>query len=58
MMTEALQVLDFKPDFLWSKERSSTSGHIIVDSTSGATQNLVQSDNDTAEDTCRYYSSI
>ena len=29
---------DFKPDWLWVKERNSTSGHILVDSTRGATK--------------------
>ena len=40
----------FQPNFLWVKERSATSGHIIVDSIRGATK-FIQSHNNTAEDT-------
>jgi hypothetical protein len=40
----------FQPNFLWVKERSATSGHIIVDSIRGATK-FIQSHNTTAEDT-------
>jgi len=40
----------FQPDWLWVKERSATSGHIIVDSIRGATK-FIQSHNTTAEDT-------
>jgi len=41
---------DMQPDLVWAKERSSTSGHIIVDAVRGAT-NFIQSHNTTAEDT-------
>ena len=41
---------DMQPDMVWAKERSSTSGHIIVDAVRGAT-NFIQSHNTTAEDT-------
>ena len=39
-----------QPDLVWAKERSSTSGHIIVDAVRGATK-FIQSHNTTAEDT-------
>jgi len=41
---------DFKPDFLWIKQRSATRGHIIVDSNRGATKRL-RPDEANAEDT-------
>ena len=41
---------DMQPDMVWAKERSSTSGHIIVDAVRGATK-FIQSHNTTAEDT-------
>ena len=41
---------DFKPDWLWIKQRSDTRGHIIVDSSRGATLRL-RPDSVNAEDT-------
>lgn len=40
----------FQPDWVWIKERSATSGHILSDSVRGATK-FIQSHNATAEDT-------
>ena len=40
---------DFKPDWLWLKERSSTSSHQLVDSTRGSSL-AVMSDSNAAED--------
>ena len=41
---------DFKPDWLWIKQRSATRGHIIVDSSRGATLRL-RPDSNNGEDT-------
>jgi hypothetical protein len=41
---------DFKPDWLWIKQRSAVRGHIIVDSSRGATLRL-RPDESNAEDT-------
>ena len=49
-ITNSANAGNFKPDFLWVKERSSTSGHILVDSSRGA-NNFIQTHNTTAEDT-------
>ena len=41
---------DFKPDWLWIKQRSAERGHIIVDSSRGATKRI-RPDSNAAEDT-------
>jgi len=41
---------DFKPDWLWIKNRSSTNGHALVDSTRGATK-VIRSQATNAEET-------
>ena len=41
---------DFKPDWLWIKNRSSTNGHALVDSTRGATK-VIRSQAANAEET-------
>ena len=49
-LTNTANAGDFKPDFLWIKQRSATRGHIIVDSNRGATKRL-RPDEANAEDT-------
>ena len=41
---------DFKPDWLWLKNRSSTNGHALVDTTRGATK-VLRSNATNAEET-------
>jgi hypothetical protein len=48
--TNAITGVGFQPDFVWIKERSSTSSHNLVDAVRGATKR-VSSDNTGAEDT-------
>jgi hypothetical protein len=47
--TNAVTGVGFKPDWIWVKERSSTSGHRLADTTRGATKSL--SSNDTGSET-------
>ena len=47
--TNAVTGVGFKPDWIWVKERSSTSGHRLADTTRGATKSL--SSNDTGLET-------
>jgi len=39
--TQAITGVGFQPDWLWIKERSSTSGHVLLDSNRGASKFLV-----------------
>ena len=48
---------DFKPDWLWIKERTATSSHTLVDSTRGA-GNILLSDNNDAEASAPAVSSL
>ena len=48
---------DFKPDWLWIKERTATSSHTLVDSTRGA-GNILLSDNTNAEASAPAVSSL
>ena len=47
---------DFKPDWLWIKERSSTSSHLLFDSTRGTNKKLTSNSTD-SEETFAYLSS-
>jgi len=47
---------DFKPDWLWIKERSSTSSHLLFDSTRGTNKKLTSNSSD-SEETFAYLSS-
>ena len=48
-LTNSANAGDFQPDWLWLKERSSTSSHMLHDSTRGASKAVI-SDTDAAED--------
>ena len=48
--TNAITGVGFQPDFIWIKERSSTSSHNLVDAVRGVTKR-VSSDNDGEEET-------
>ena len=48
---------DFQPDFLWIKERSSTSAHLLFDSTRGTDKKVNSNTPNDAEETYAYLSS-
>ena len=48
--TQAVTGLGFEPDFVWIKERTSTSGHFLSDSVRGATK-VIYSNLNNSEDT-------
>jgi hypothetical protein len=56
--TNAVTGVGFKPDWIWVKERSSTSGHRLADTTRGATKSLTSNDTGSETTNANIFSSL